>query len=221
VVWRLLLYSAGSRTSRTPVFVSSAASVGTSGEVCPSPGQETLFTRRRGRARHRSSPASPVFRRQVFGENDPSSAASLRSKTRKVRWTAGSGVDGSEDPGEPTSHARPVRGETRVETRQERLGPSTGARPASGSESSATRSSVSTILLLLPVFCLRPALGQVLRDNPGGHYSEGVQTTATPRDPASGQLWGKLRTETRETRSAPGSDVATMSQGTVLAMTRH
>jgi len=67
-----------------------------------------------------------------------------------------------------------VRGKTREQWRQDETGAQYWSSPSLG-RSSAARSSVSTILLLLPVFLLRPTLGQVLRDNPpAGNYSEGV-----------------------------------------------
>lgn len=53
-----------------------------------------------------------------------------------------------------------------------------------GLQSSATRSSVSTILLLLPVFFLRPASRPVPERQPARYYSDGVQcwNTVGPTD---------------------------------------
>jgi len=83
-----------------------------------------------------------VFRGQVFFGNDPSSAASLRSTTRKCDKDGWLWAGGSEDPQVPTTnHARPCgkwvgsetdSGDTTVGGRADaRLGPSTGAHPAS------------------------------------------------------------------------------------------
>jgi len=85
----------------------------TSGEVCLSRRQETLFTRR-GDRRQEAGPWTGahlppgVFRGQVFFGNDPSSAASLRSTTRKCDKDGWLWAGGSEDPQVPTTnHARP------------------------------------------------------------------------------------------------------------------
>jgi len=171
---------------RTPVFVSSSASVEvTSGEGSLSRRQEdTLHQKARQGPGLELTCLLGVFRGQVFGENNPSSAASLRSSTGKGKmdgWLWG--VDGSEDPGvtDQPCPSSGERGKTREQWRQDEAGAQYWSSPSLG-RSSATRSSVSTILLLLPVFYLRPALGQVLRDNPGGHYSEGVHRLRPTRE---------------------------------------
>jgi len=86
----------------------------TSGEVCLSRRQETLFTRRGEGGRQEAGPWTGarlppgVFRGQVFFGNDPSSAASLRSTTRKCDKDGWLWAGGSEDPQVPTTnHARP------------------------------------------------------------------------------------------------------------------
>jgi len=76
-----MLYSAGGLSPpRTPVFVSSATSLH-SGRLLVKfvlvGDTRTVFTRRGGRALGRSSPASEVFRCQVFFDNGPSSSTSL------------------------------------------------------------------------------------------------------------------------------------------------
>jgi len=78
---REMLYSAGGLSPpRTPVSVSSSTSL-LSGRLLVKfvlvGDTRTVFTRRGGRARVRSSPASEVFRSQVFFDNGPSSSTSL------------------------------------------------------------------------------------------------------------------------------------------------
>jgi len=78
--------------------------------------QEDTLHQKVGRALDRSSPATKVFRSQVFFENDPSSAASLRSATRKEvkdGWLWGF-VDQEDPEITNTNHARPSSGDTRV-----------------------------------------------------------------------------------------------------------
>jgi hypothetical protein len=78
--------------------------------------QEDTLHQKVGRALDRSSPATKVFRNQVFFENDPSSAASLRSATRKEvkdGWLWGF-VDQEDPEITNTNHARPSSGDTRV-----------------------------------------------------------------------------------------------------------
>jgi len=192
---------------RTPVFVSSSASVEvTSGEGSLSRRQEdTLHQKARqgpgleltcllGSSAARSSVRTILLLLPVFGP-----------RPGKVRWTAGSGAHGAC----ATNHARPVggvRGKTREQWRQDEAGAQYWSSPSLG-RSSATRSSVSTILLLLPVFLLRPALGQVLRDNPpAGNYSEGVHDYGQ-RGPRGDRETDGVNSAQRSI-SAPGSGVA-------------
>lgn len=184
------LQCGGLSPPHTPIFVSSSASLlkgkGTSGEVCLSLRQEDSLHQKgdRDRARVRSSPASessatrsslitillllPVF---------------CRGKER-FKGRLALGVLGSEDP-EVTNQPCPSEGslrenkwryDRRGQERRERLGPWGGAHPDPPSLlSSAARSSVSTILLLLPVFSLQPASRPDPETTSARYYSDVVQ----------------------------------------------
>ena len=154
--------------------------------------QEDTLHQKVDRALIRSSPAFQIlFRNQVFFDNDPSSATSLRSATRK--WVKDGWLWGFLDQEDPevtnTNHARPggqlgpVLELTRLTTRGD-WGPVLELAQPPRLLSSAARSSVSTILLLQPVFCLRPASRPDPEGQPARYYSGGVQwwNTVRPTD---------------------------------------
>jgi hypothetical protein len=161
-----MLYSAAC----TPIFVSSSASLlrwSFWWSLSLVGDKRTLFTRRLTGPWTGARLPTKIFRNQVFFDNDPSSAASLRSATRK--WVKDGWLWGfwdQEDPRKPnTNHARPSRGSGGQVGPVLELttwppgdwGPVQELAQPPGLQSSAARSSVSTILLLLPVFFLRPA----------------------------------------------------------------
>ena len=95
--------------------------------------------------RTRARPTTLFFCGQVFFENDPSSATSLLSHDKWLEWRLAQGNEKAE-PFQISNHAR--QGKKILST-----GPIWSS-PVNG-ESSATRSSLKMVLLLLPVFFLR------------------------------------------------------------------
>jgi len=189
----------------TPIFVSSSASLlrwSFWWSLSLVGDKRTLFTRRLTGPYTGARLPTKIFRSQVFFDNDPSSAASLRSATRKeAKGRLALGVLGSRGSrgNQPTTPVHQV--DLRWDKRRS-AGPGTGAHQTDHLEtgaqywsspsllrllSSATRSSVSTILLLLPVFFLRPASRPDPERQPARYYSEGVQSvqwwkTVRPKD---------------------------------------
>jgi len=186
--------------ARTPIFVSSSTSLlrwSFWWSLSLVRDKRTLFTRRLTGPWSGARLPTKIFRCQVFFDNDPSSAASLRSATRK--WVKDGWLWGfldQEDP-EVTNQPRPS---VKVKRWRHMRSVVRWAREWSSPRwppgdwgpvleltqpprllSSATRSSVSTILLLLPVFFLQPASRpdperQPATDTTVMVYSGGIQS---------------------------------------------